>query len=191
MRLPGRIGYRLIAYNRRIVAPTRSAIRCACDPDPNPLYNGLFGLLLLAVAAAGTFVVWTLWSAQAMTWAHSGPSAASVVLAALPPLGVAALWAAASRRGARLAAALHVLWMLAKAAIPWIAVVVLDVRGFRDQLRYISLVRTGERYAPPPPGPPTFVWVAAVLVSVALLVLEYRRRAPHLPVGRASAGGAA
>jgi len=189
VRLPGRIGYRLIAYNRRIVAPTRSAIRCACDPDPNALYNGLFGLLLLVLAASGTFIVWTLVAAHLFTFlGGGGPAAEMALFSVLPPLGVAALVAVASRRGSRLAAAFHLLWMLAAAAIPWIAVVGIDVRGFRAALRDVELASKGRFYEDPPPGPPTFVWVAAVLASVALLVFEYRRRVPHLPVGRAHSG---
>lgn len=42
--------YHLVSYNRRILAPPRSAIRCACDPDDRPAYQLALLVLLLAFA---------------------------------------------------------------------------------------------------------------------------------------------
>lgn len=46
--------YHMISYNRRILAPPRSAIRCACDPDDRPGYQlALMVLLLVFTLAIG------------------------------------------------------------------------------------------------------------------------------------------
>ncbi|MHC5010101.1 MAG: DCC1-like thiol-disulfide oxidoreductase family protein [Planctomycetota bacterium] len=56
--------YRVVSYNRRIIAPIppAQAAACDCDPDPHPAYRAVFVLLLLAFAAVG-------WAA--FTWAAS------------------------------------------------------------------------------------------------------------------------
>lgn len=46
------IPYRMIAYNRRILAPLPAGQpACACDPDPSVLWRGLFVAFCLGVAA--------------------------------------------------------------------------------------------------------------------------------------------
>lgn len=43
-----RLGYRIVAYNRRVLAPPPRGIVCDCDPDP---HNGFRALFLAATAA--------------------------------------------------------------------------------------------------------------------------------------------
>ena len=66
-------GYRVVSYNRRIVAPVSPDRRaaCACDPDPHPLWRTLFGAAALSVA---------------------GVSAASLGYLALPAIGAGEAW---------------------------------------------------------------------------------------------------
>lgn len=46
--------YHMVSYNRRILAPPRAGVRCACDPDDRPGYQLALLLLLLAWASALT-----------------------------------------------------------------------------------------------------------------------------------------
>jgi hypothetical protein len=49
--------YHLVSYNRRILAPPRSAVRCACDPDDRPGYQiALLVLLLVFTLGVGALL---------------------------------------------------------------------------------------------------------------------------------------
>jgi predicted DCC family thiol-disulfide oxidoreductase YuxK len=55
--------YRLVAYNRRILAPPRRRAACACDPDLHRGYRWAFIVAALLwtglIAAAGGYAFWT------------------------------------------------------------------------------------------------------------------------------------
>ena len=160
MRAAGRIVYRTIAFNRRIVAPTPSAIRCACDPDPNPIYNALLRAVLYGLSAGGLLVALAL--TAELRGGRSGLSTL-VAPALLAPAALAGIAGAFSRSVPRLATVQHWLWVLAAGALPWLAAGAIR--------RFVA--------------PPTLVPVAAV-VSAAMVAFEVRRRWPHLRLGRAS-----
>ena len=111
LRAPLTLYYRLIAYNRRVIAPVPPrAFACACDPDPNPAYNAAFTSVLaagaaLGIGAAGAYVLQVL----RIPAAHALLVSASVIL-------VLVAVAAVAPRGRRVAA--HVAWVLAVAGLP-------------------------------------------------------------------------
>lgn len=82
------LSYRLIAYNRRILAPPRPrSLPCACDPDPHAGYQGALIALLLVPAAS----IVALFAARLSPLVPEAPAwAAAVLPAAGATLGVLA-----------------------------------------------------------------------------------------------------
>lgn len=71
--------YRVISYNRRILAPLPPGqIACACDPDPSPVWRGVFVALCLGIAA------WI-----AVPYAEGAVSGGGLLVALLAGIGLA------------------------------------------------------------------------------------------------------
>jgi hypothetical protein len=109
--------YRLVARNRRILAPPPPRpIPCACDPTPHAGYQGAFAALLGAAGLAGAMGAID----AGARIARSGPGAATgpgtLALCAAPPILLAGLLSLRLPAGRRLAGLAHRLWPFAAAA---------------------------------------------------------------------------
>ncbi|HEX5761246.1 MAG TPA: hypothetical protein VF121_18830 [Thermoanaerobaculia bacterium] len=151
--------YHLVSYNRRILAPPRSPIRCACDPDDRPGYQLALLVLLLAFALgaaalfgaavagargafAGAAAAGGLWSALALGAAAFPPQAHLRYLAHAGM--VVAAGAAALLPAALLAPLLPPPLLRAAAVVAVAASLAVMARQLLRRLRYLGL----------PPGRP-------------------------------------
>lgn len=116
------VGYPVIAYNRRILAPPKPrAIACACDPDPRPGATIALGAFALAVAVGAFVGVGALAragsrvEADAIAWwaAPLGGPVEGLFTAALWILPTLALVCVVRPPGARLLHAAAFAWSLA------------------------------------------------------------------------------
>lgn len=80
-----RVGYRTIAYNRRLLVPPPRGIVCACDPDP---HTGFLSLLLVGLTLVALAGAWLLGFATSRAFDSPGavPIAVLAILAAAASL---------------------------------------------------------------------------------------------------------
>lgn len=113
--------YRLVAYNRRVIAPPPPRpIPCACDPSPHPAYQATFAALLGAGGVVGTAAVAAAATSALLDRPLSVEDAPRVLLAPAVALALAAIVALRAPGGRRLAALGHALWPLALASTPFL-----------------------------------------------------------------------
>lgn len=178
VRLVGRVVYRVIAYNRRVFAPPRGSILCACDPDPRPFYNGLLSCLLWLASAPG---FGELLAASARPGFATATSTSMVVLVVWSLLVPAAyVVASVIARPARATVANHLLFIVAAVLLPFaLALLVRAVAGFVGSSDHLL-------------SPSSPLWLFHVADAVALLLagvilfIEVRRRLPHMRALRAA-----
>ncbi|MCC7140200.1 MAG: DUF393 domain-containing protein [Planctomycetes bacterium] len=163
------LGYGLIARNRRVIAPPRRTLACACDPDPHLGWNLAFvlGLALVAAAGWGTLVA-TGWRVLA---GATGPARWAEAAWKVPLLLLPVVGCVGARRGARLRWAAHLLWCFAAAAVGFLA------GGLP------SLALSG--------AAAVVAWGVGAVAGTVLFVRALRRRRPHLSALAAVASRAA
>lgn len=158
VRAIGRVGYRMIAYNRRVLAPPRGRVLCACDPDPRPRYNVALVVVLWVIALPGfAFAL--------------GPESAATLLAwfaALPAVYAVARVIVA--RGLGVVPG-HLMWVVAAASAPFTVLFALEV--------VVARLHGGPGGGPSGGMEGVRSAVAALLAGVAI-AFEVRRRLPHL-----------
>jgi predicted DCC family thiol-disulfide oxidoreductase YuxK len=178
VRLVGRVVYRVIAYNRRIVAPPRGSILCACDPDPKPFYNGLLSGLLWLAATPGLAELFL--SSVSPGLRTATPTSTLILVAWCLLVPAAYVAGGAIARSARSTVANHLLWISAAGALPFVGALVARViaggLGAGGSVLFPASSSTWLRIAD---------GVALALAAV-LVFREVRRRLPHLRALRAA-----
>lgn len=127
--------YRLIAYNRRLLAPPARRIACACDPDLHRGYRVAFLAVALlwtaGIAALAGLLFWTPWPFIAKAPTPTGVTTGTAWWGALVPVG----WFLTVPIGVRLPAprgwdhAGHLAWILAAMVLPLLLAIVVALGG--------------------------------------------------------------